>query len=102
MSDLLALAGNWQAAIASIVAAALIGFQVYLKTRRDLRDDKQGESASNAYSKVIEMLQEEILRLQKDNIQLRVELEHLRKACEDCRIKANHLEQIVELRKKPR
>lgn len=102
MTELLALAGNWQAAIAGIVAAALIGFQIYLKTRRDLREDRQGDTSTDAYTGVIAMLQAEIKRLNEANITLHAEVERLNKKCDECKGRTMALEKVIELRKTPR
>lgn len=102
MTDILALAGTGQAAIAGLVAAALIGFQIYLKTRRDLREDKQGDTSTGAYTSVIAMLQEEIKRLNEANILLHKEVERLNKKCDECKGRTMALEKVIEMRKTQR
>ena len=102
MTELLALAGNWQAAIAGLVAAALIGFQIYLRTRRDLREDKQGDTSTGAYTSVIAMLQAEIARLSAANIELHKEVDRLNRKCDECKGRTLALEKVIEMRKNPR
>ena len=109
MTELLALAGNWQAAIAGLVAAALIGFQIYLKTRRDLREDKQGDKVSDGYLGLIASMQTRLdwqeKELQKKDMAiaaLTTEVERLHQLCSECRDRQLSMEKIIEMRKKPR
>jgi cell division protein FtsB len=77
MDDLSVFVKGWQAAIAGLILAVLYGFKTYLSTRKDLREDKAGESTSNAYGSIITSLREENDRLILANNALRAENELL-------------------------
>lgn len=61
--DLLAMAKDWQAALAGVLVAMVYGFRVWFSAKKEMRTDKEGESSTGAYEQTLMMLRSENTRL---------------------------------------